>query len=75
MILQLKRGYLDAGYFRGKYNVDILDEWRDQWLTHQGDGMLTIEGDRIELTRQGLLHADALLPVFFESEHRGVRYT
>ena len=31
--------------------------------------------DRIELTRKGLLHADALLPAFFEPEHRGVRYT
>jgi oxygen-independent coproporphyrinogen-3 oxidase len=75
MILQLKRGYLDTAYFKDKYGVDILDEWRDQWLTHQGDGMLTIDGDRIELTRQGLLHADALLPPFFEPEHRGVRYT
>lgn len=75
MILQLKKGYLDAGYFRSKFGVEILDEWRDEWLSHQGDGMLTIRGDRIELTRQGLLHADALLPVFFEAEHRGVRYT
>jgi oxygen-independent coproporphyrinogen-3 oxidase len=75
MILQLKRGHLDAGYFRSKFGVEILDEWRDEWLSHQGDGMLTIRGDRIELTRQGLLHADALLPVFFEAEHRGVRYT
>ena len=75
MVLQLKRGYLDAGYFRDKFGVEILDEWRDEWLSHQGDGMLTIHGDRIELTRQGLLHADALLPAFFEPEHRGVRYT
>jgi coproporphyrinogen III oxidase-like Fe-S oxidoreductase len=75
MILQLKKGYLDVGYFRSKFGMEILDEWRDEWLSHQGDGMLTIRGDRIELTRQGLLHADALLPAFFEAEHRGVRYT
>jgi len=75
MILQLKRGYLDVGYFRRKFGVEILNEWRDEWLSHQGDGMLTIRGDRIELTRHGLLHADALLPAFFEPEHRGVRYT
>jgi oxygen-independent coproporphyrinogen-3 oxidase len=75
MILQLKRGYLDVGYFRKKFGVEILDEWREEWQSHQGDGMLTIDGDRIELTRQGLLHADALLPAFFEPEHRGVRYT
>jgi oxygen-independent coproporphyrinogen-3 oxidase len=75
MILQLKRGYLHAGYFRKKFGVEILDEWREEWQSHQGDGMLTLGGDRIELTRQGLLHADALLPAFFEPEHRGVRYT
>jgi oxygen-independent coproporphyrinogen-3 oxidase len=75
MILLLKKGHLDAGYFRKKFGVEILDEWPDEWLGHQGDGMLTIAGDRIELTRKGLLHADALLPAFFEPEHRGVRYT
>jgi oxygen-independent coproporphyrinogen-3 oxidase len=75
MILQLKKGWLEADYFQQKFGVDILDEWRDEWLAHQGDGMLTISGRRIELTRQGLLHADALLPAFFEPEHRGVRYT
>ncbi len=75
MILLLKKGWLDAGYFRQKFGVEILDEWRDEWLAHQGDGMLTIAGDRIELTREGLMHADALLPAFFEPEHRGVRYT
>src|SRR6187401_3635866 len=75
MILLLKKGHLDAGYFRSKFGVEILDEWRDEWLSHQGDGMLTISGDRLELTRKGLLHADALLPAFFEPEHRGVRYT
>jgi oxygen-independent coproporphyrinogen-3 oxidase len=27
------------------------------------------------LTRKGLLQVDALLPDFFEPQHRGVRYT
>ncbi len=75
MILQLKRGYLDAGYFRDKFGVEILKQWQAEWQQHADDGMLTIDGDRIELTRDGLLRADALLPAFFEAEHRGVRYT
>ena len=54
---------------------EILDEWRDVWNEHAREGMLNIDGDRIELTREGLLHADALLPPFFEPEHQGVRYT
>jgi oxygen-independent coproporphyrinogen III oxidase len=75
MILQLKKGWLDAGYFRRKFGVEILDEWREVWSEHASEGMLTIDGDRVELTRDGLLHADALLPPFFEAEHQGVRYT
>jgi oxygen-independent coproporphyrinogen-3 oxidase len=75
MILQLKRGYLEADYFRQKFQVDILQQWSDAWQEHAKDGMLVIDGDRIELTRQGLLQADGLLPAFFEPEHRGVRYT
>ncbi len=75
MILQLKTGRLDAGYFRRKFGVDILDDWRDVWEQHQADGYLDFEGDEIRLTRAGLLHADGLLPPFFEPEHRGVRYT
>jgi oxygen-independent coproporphyrinogen III oxidase len=75
MILQLKTGRLDAGYFRKKFGVEILDDWRDEFLSHQADGYLMISGDRIELTREGLLRVDSLLPVFFEAEHRSVRYT
>jgi oxygen-independent coproporphyrinogen-3 oxidase len=75
MILQLKRGYLDAGYFRDKFEIEILREWQDEWQAHQEQGMLTLEGDRVTLTRQGILQADALLPPFFEEQHQGVRYT
>jgi oxygen-independent coproporphyrinogen-3 oxidase len=75
LILLLKRGYLDAGYFRKKYNVDIFTEWRERWQTLEGDGMLTISGDRVELTRDGYLQVDGLLPNFFEAEHQGIRYT
>ncbi|MEL0094336.1 MAG: coproporphyrinogen-III oxidase family protein [Planctomycetaceae bacterium] len=75
MILQLKRGYLDAGYFRNKFQVEITDKWSSEWQQHIDAGMLKIDGDHIELTRKGFLHADALLPIFFEPEHQGVRYT
>lgn len=75
MILLLKKGHLDAGYFREKFGEEILDQWREVWDEHKSDGMVTIDGDRIELTRKGLLHADALLPPFFEPQFQGVRYT
>jgi len=75
LILNLKRGYLDAAYFRNKFNVEIIDHWRSVWDAHVAEELLTVTGDRIELTRKGLLQADALLPPFFEQEHQGVRYT
>jgi oxygen-independent coproporphyrinogen-3 oxidase len=75
MILLMKRGYLDANYFRDKFGAEILKEWSDVWREHAENEMLTIDGDSIQLTRKGLLHADALLPPFFEPEHQGVRYT
>lgn len=75
LILLLKTGQLDAGYFRQKFGVEVVDEWRDVWNDYVGDGYVRIEGDQIRLTREGLLRADGLLPAFFEPEHRGVRYT
>ncbi len=75
LILQLKTGRLDAGYFRNKFGVEIVDEWRDVWREYADEGYATIDGDAIELTRAGLLRADGLLPAFFEPEHQGVRYT
>jgi oxygen-independent coproporphyrinogen-3 oxidase len=75
MILQLKTGRLDAAYFRQKFGTEILDDWRDVWQQYAADELLAIDGDEIRLTRTGLLQADALLPAFFEPEHRDVRYT
>ena len=75
MILQLKRGYLDVGYFHNKFDVNILEQWSSQFAEHRENGLLEFDDSKIELTRKGFLHADAMLPVFFEEEHQGVRYT
>ena len=62
-------------YFRKKFGVEILEKWSDIWKQYQEEGLVTVDGDRIELTRDGLLRADGLLPPFFEPEFQGVRYT
>jgi oxygen-independent coproporphyrinogen-3 oxidase len=75
MILQLKTGRLDAGYFQRKFDADVhvafaagLDQLRRK-------GYLTESEREIVLTRRGLLEVDRLLPVFFEPQHRVARYT
>mgnify|MGYP003381184543 FL=1 len=75
MILLLKRGYLEINYFQEKFGTDIWEEFQDVWDQYVSDGYVVRDGDRIELTMEGLLRADGLLPPFFEPEFRGVRYT
>lgn len=77
LILQLKKGYLDVAYFRDKFGVDVVEHWRDAWADYESEELARVlpDRDRIELTRQGLLQVDSLLPAFFEPEHQGVRYT
>ena len=75
LILQLKRGYLDGEYFQTKFDVDIFDHWNSVWKEYEHDGWAKLSDNRVELTREGLLRVDGLLPAFFEPEHRDVRYT
>jgi oxygen-independent coproporphyrinogen-3 oxidase len=66
LVLQLKRGRLDAARLHAKYGIDPLAEWRPQWESLRGAGHLErLEPDPV-LTRQGLLPVDALLPAFFD---------
>jgi oxygen-independent coproporphyrinogen-3 oxidase len=75
VILQLKRGELDAAYFRGKFGVDILEVFREPLAQLAGEGMLALEEPGVRLTRQGLLQVDGLLPEFYEQHYRNARYT
>lgn len=75
LILQLKKGYLETTYFKRKFDCDVLNEWQEAWHEYAEAGYLTVHRDRVELTRQGLLRVDALLPAFFEPQFRDVRYT
>lgn len=75
LILLLKRGYLEIDYFQDKFGTDIWSEFQEVWEQYVSEGYVTRSGNRIELTMQGLLRADGLLPSFFEPEFRGVRYT
>ncbi len=76
LILLLKRGYVDRSYFVDKFDIDIWAEYHSVWQQYISDGYVKPgDGERIELTIEGLLRVDGLLPAFFEPEHQGVRYT
>ncbi len=75
LILQLKLGSIQPSYFLKKFGVDVLEHWESVWEQYQRQGLLYLGEDRVELTREGLLQVDMLLPAFFEPQHQGVRYT
>ena len=74
-VLQLKEGRLQAQPFRDKFQVDVLEKFREPLARQQAAGYLHVQGDEIILTRKGLMQSDSLLPEYFEPEHRQVRYT
>jgi oxygen-independent coproporphyrinogen-3 oxidase len=75
MALQLKLGAIDAAYFRRKFGVEVLSRFGPAFESLRRRGMLDDQGDRIVLSRQGLIQVDALLSEFFLPQHRGARYT
>jgi len=75
LILQMKLGRLDASYFRTKFGASILEEFEEPFAALRGERYLDWKKDRIELSREGLLRVDSLLPGFFLPEHRDARYT
>jgi oxygen-independent coproporphyrinogen-3 oxidase len=75
MILQLKTGRLDRGYFQRKFDADILEEFAEPFEQLADVGLLTQTTEGVELTRTGLLQIDRQLPAFFDPKYRGQRYT
>ena len=73
-ILQLKLGHLDPAYFRDKFGVELTDEFGSAFSKLEQESMVTLYGDEIRLTPEGLLRVDSLLPEFYEPANRGVAY-
>jgi oxygen-independent coproporphyrinogen-3 oxidase len=75
-ILKLKLGRVQASYFINKFGEDPIKRFAPQLGYMQAEGFGSVEGDKIELTREGLLQVDKLLHEFFLPEHRQyARYT
>lgn len=74
-VLQLKLGMTTPSYFTKKYGIDPLERFPNELKKLQEDGYFNVDGDRITVSRDGLLQIDRLLHGFFLEHHRDARYT
>lgn len=72
-ILQLKLGRMDTRGLSAKFGVDVRERFAEGLAKHEASGALTLDGETITLSREGLLRVDTLLPDFFLPAHRGAR--
>ncbi len=70
LILQMKLGLVSRPYFREKFDVDVIERFREQFSDLEKREMVRIDEDRISLNRKTLLRVDSLLPGFFLPQHR-----
>jgi oxygen-independent coproporphyrinogen-3 oxidase len=73
-MLQLKLGSVSASAFTQKFGTDPRATFATPLATLREWGYLVEEGDRIGLTRDGLLQVDRLLQEFFDPKYRKGRY-
>lgn len=74
MVLQLKTGWLDTGYFQKKFGVDVWNEFQPVYEDLEDKSLLQRDNGQITLSRRGVLEVDHFLLDFFEPELRTVRY-
>jgi oxygen-independent coproporphyrinogen III oxidase len=74
IVLQFKLGQISRAYFKRKFGVDVVERFAEPLAALQAEGVLTIDGDSLRLTREGLLQVDRLVHEFFLPEHRTARY-
>lgn len=73
-ILQLKLGSVSAAYFTNKFGTPPQARFAEPLAQLRAWGFLQEAGDRLGITRAGLLQVDRLLHEFFLPQHRGPRY-
>ncbi|MEK7326213.1 MAG: coproporphyrinogen-III oxidase family protein [Chloroflexota bacterium] len=74
-VLQLKLGRADFAYFEKKFGTKILERFKKPLKQFADRGWLAIDATGVRVTREGLVRIDRLLPAFYLSRHRSVRYS
>ena len=73
-VLQLKLGRVSRSYFRDKFGADPVERFPAPMNRLKDWGFLAVEGDWVQLNREGLLQVDRLLREFFLPQHQTSRY-
>jgi coproporphyrinogen III oxidase-like Fe-S oxidoreductase len=73
-ILQMKLGNVETGYFQSKFGENVARRFAETLQRFSDRGWLSVDGDSITLTREGLLRVDRMLPAFYLPEHRDLSY-
>ncbi len=73
-VLQLKLGQVSCNYFNNKFGVDVKQRFAEPLQRLSDWGFAAVNGDTIQLNRDGLLQVDRLLHEFFLPQHRNARY-
>ena len=74
-VLQLKLGGVDAHDFRLKFGEEPVQRFAGALSHFVNRGWITVDGDAVRLTRDGLLRVDRMIPAFYLPQHQGVRYS
>ncbi|MGI8967065.1 MAG: hypothetical protein ACR2H1_13395, partial [Limisphaerales bacterium] len=73
-VLQLKLGHVSCDYVQKKFGADVRQRFAAPLQTLRDWGFGKVEGDAINLNRDGLLQVDRLLHEFFLPQHKNARY-
>ena len=77
LVLGLKLGRVDLRHLRRRFAIDPLQLLAEPLEEMEAAGWLRISAGRneLELTRDGLLRVDRLIPGLYLPRHRGLRYS
>jgi len=64
LVLQMKLGRLDAGYFRAKFGVDVREAFGREIDELRGEGLLILEGDVMKIPDDKFLISNAVFSRF-----------
>jgi oxygen-independent coproporphyrinogen-3 oxidase len=65
---------VSCSYFKNKFGIDPKQQFAEPLQRLTDWGFASINGDVVQLNRDGLLQVDRLLHEFFLPQHRNARY-